>query len=169
MHYHRAPEGEHRMRWLLCCAAILTSSGCMFFVRPPIERGLRVTNERFEVVTLNEGHLTQGQREFLQGTPARGLVPLLDPLSEDQRKVLKESGTPKFIVFENELGTGKPVQRWVYPADKVAYVFLAGKKVDYVVVDSAGKNPLLDAAQGDQGPLLIAWQWIQLVGHWLRD
>jgi len=118
----------------------------MFFVRPPIERGLRVTNDRFEVVRLN------GRQ-----------------LSEDQRLILKESGTPKYIVFENELSTGKPVQRWIYPKDKLSYVFLSGKKVDYVVVESTGKNPLLEAAQGERGPLLIAWEWFQLIGHWIRD
>ncbi|MBI5496563.1 MAG: hypothetical protein HY904_16190 [Deltaproteobacteria bacterium] len=120
--------------------------GCMFVLRSPIERGMRVTNDRFDVVRLNRSQL-----------------------SPDQRRALDESGTPDTMVFEEELKTGLPVQRWVYSKDKLQYVFLDGRKVDYVVVASSGRNPLLEAANSDQGPLLIAWQWLQLVGHWLRD
>jgi hypothetical protein len=118
----------------------------MFLLRAPIERGLRQTNDRFEVVRVN---------------PAQ--------CSVDQRRVLQDSGTPDTIVFEEELKTGRAVQRWVYSKDRLQYVFLDGVKVDYVVVRSLGKNPLLEAANSDQGPLLIAWQWLQLIGHWLRN
>jgi hypothetical protein len=128
-------------------AALLATAACQPWLRPPVAAGLRVTNDRFEVARLNKG-----------------------ALSPDQRKVLQESGTPKFIVFEAEVKTGKPVQRWVYPDDKLQYVFVAGKKVDYVVVDSAGINPLLEASKSaDQGPLVALWQFIQLLGHSLGD
>ena len=133
-------------RLLPLLVVVATQAGCMFLLRPPIERGLRQTNDRFEVVRVN---------------PAQ--------CSADQRAVLGDSGTPEAIVFEEELGTGRAVQRWVYARDRLQYVFLEGKKVDYVVVASAGKNPLLEAANSDQGPLLIAWQWLQLLGTWLKD
>ncbi|MEW5848877.1 MAG: hypothetical protein AB2A00_08680 [Myxococcota bacterium] len=135
------------MRQLLLITAVLSvlCGGCMFLPRPPIQQGLRITNDRFEVIRLNKSQL-----------------------SPDQRKVLADSGTPSHIVFESELKTGKPVQRWVYTKDNVIYVFLDGKKVDYVEVESTGSASLLDPSQAEEGPLLVAWKWIQLLGHWLR-
>ena len=118
----------------------------MFLLRAPIERGMRVTNDRFEVIRLNKAQM-----------------------SPDQRRCFEESGNPTLLVFEEELGTGKPVQRWIYEKDQLQYTFLEGRKVDYVVVATQGKNPILEAANSDQGPLLIAWQWLQLLGHWFRN
>ncbi len=125
---------------------VLLSQGCMFLLRAPIERGMRVTNERFEVIRLNPAQMTA-----------------------DQKRVFQDSGNPSLLVFEEELGTNKPVQRWIYEKDQLQYTFLDGKKVDYVVVATQGKNPILEAANSDQGPLLIAWQWLQLFGHWFRN
>lgn len=132
--------------WVLFSLLVLHSTGCFLMLRPPVSRGMRISNDRFEVARVNRGQLTV-----------------------DQRGVLDEEGTPEFIVFEEELETGKAVQRWVYSKKELQVVFLEGKKVDYVVVQSSGRNPLLDASAGEQGPLLLAWQWFQLVGHWLRD
>lgn len=133
-------------RLLLLLLLTCSQMGCMFFLRAPIERGLRQTNDRYEVVRINKAQC-----------------------SADQRRILEDSGTPDTIIFEEELKTSRPVQRWVYSKDRLQYVFLDGQKVDYVVVYSTGKNPLLEAAGSDQGPLLIAWQWLQLIGHWVRN
>jgi hypothetical protein len=129
----------------VCVGAWLLQSGCFLAIRPPIERGVRVTNERFEVARLSRSQL-----------------------SEEQRRMLDESGTPDVLVFETELVTGRPVQRWLYTKDRLMYVFVDGKKVDYVAVESKGKNPLLDPEAQEQGPLQLVWQGIQLLGHWLK-
>jgi hypothetical protein len=133
--------------WAVLALLVSSAAGCGLVLRPPVTAGMRITNDRFEVARLNKS-----------------------ALSPDQRKVLADSGTPKFIVFETQVRTHKAVQRWLYPEDKLQYVFLEGKKVDYVVVESAGINPLLEAAKSaDQGPLVVAWQYIQLLGHSLGD
>lgn len=127
----------------LCASA----SGCMLWLRSPVSRGIRVAEDRVEVARLN-----------------------LSALSKDQRHTFDQNGTPKFIVYETELKSEKPVQRWLYPDAKLQFVFVAGKQVDYTVVESSGINPLLEAARNaDEGPLQLAWQWLQLLGHVLND
>ena len=133
-------------RWLALVLLLPLLSGCAFILRPPVTGGMRISNDRYEV--------TRVSRAFL---------------SADQKKVLDEMGTPDAIVFEEELDTGKAVQRWVYTPRNEIRTFLVGKQVDYVKVDSSGFNPMLDPQQTEQGPLIMAWQVLQLVGHWVRD
>jgi hypothetical protein len=133
-------------RWLALLLLPPLLSGCVFILRPPVTGGTRVSNDRYEV-----------------GRVGRPL------LSADQKKVLDQMGTPDAIVFEEELETGKQVQRWVYTPRNEIKTFLAGKEVEYVRVASSGFNPLLDPQQTEQGPLIMAWQFLQLVGHWVRD
>lgn len=132
------------IRWLTTLLLASLLGGCLFIVRDPVQTGIRVTNDRFEVTRLNRGSL-----------------------SADQHAAVAEFGKPDTIVFETQLKTGKPVQRWIYTRDKRIVTFLQGNRVDYVQVESEGRNPLLEA-QADQGPLIAAWQWLQLAAHWLR-
>lgn len=132
------------LRWLLMMTVVALLGGCRLVFPTPIKWGVPISTSRFEVHRLNSSQL-----------------------SPDQRALVAQAGKPDIIVVEEELKTNKPVQRWIYKRDKTIYSFLDGRKVDYVQVDTKGRNPMLEE-QEDQGLLVSLWHWIQQAAYRLR-
>ena len=60
-----------------------------------------------------------------------------DKLSDDERRVFEEFGTPDALRFFREVGTRKPVYEWIYLEPFRTAWFTDGTQVDYVMVDTS--------------------------------
>ena len=59
-----------------------------------------------------------------------------DKLSDDERRVFEELGTPDVLRFFRDVETRQPVYEWIYMEPFRAVWFLDGVQVDYVMVDT---------------------------------
>ena len=59
-----------------------------------------------------------------------------DELSDDERRVFEEWGTPDALRFFRDAETRKPVYAWIYMEPFRTAWFMDGAQVDYVMVDT---------------------------------
>lgn len=59
-----------------------------------------------------------------------------DKLSDDERGVFEEFGTPDTVRFFRHVETRKPVYEWIYMEPFRTVWFMDGARVDYVMVDT---------------------------------
>lgn len=60
-----------------------------------------------------------------------------DKLSDDERNVFEEFGTPDAVRFFRHVETRKPVYEWIYMEPFHIAWFMDGARVDYVMVDTS--------------------------------
>ncbi len=59
-----------------------------------------------------------------------------DKLSDDERNVFEEFGTPDVLRFFRDVESRRPVYEWIYMEPFRAVWFMDGTQVDYVMVDT---------------------------------
>jgi len=59
-----------------------------------------------------------------------------DKLSDDERSMFEEFGTPDVVRFFRDVESRKPVYEWIYMKPFRAVWFMDGAQVDYVTVDT---------------------------------
>ena len=59
-----------------------------------------------------------------------------DKLSEDERSVFEELGTPDVVRFFRNVETRQPVYEWIYMEPFHTVWFMDGARIDYVMVDT---------------------------------